>query len=127
MTQEEMKEEMMDIRKFFEDNNIKKIGPVVTATYGVQVIDGKQVLDMEIFIPMDKIGIISSLYTIKPQLIVGNALYTRHQGAPEKLPNTYNEIVEYIKSHKLQPNTPLYNVEVSAKPEMIIDLYVGIS
>ncbi|PYG86626.1 effector-binding domain-containing protein [Ruminiclostridium sufflavum DSM 19573] len=133
MTQEEINSEMLKIGNVLQDNGAKKAGPVVTATFAIETLNGQSVLDMEILIPLDKKIAVSDEYTQKPVFHIVNALYARHEGNPSTLQNTYNDMLAYINHNKLQQITAGYNVQVKdvlpgmTPDEMTIDVYIGIT
>jgi effector-binding domain-containing protein len=133
MTQEEINSEMMRIGKFFQDNGLRKAGPVVTVTFAIDIENGKNLLDMEILIPMDKKVELPTEYVFKPVFHIVNAVYARHEGNPASIQNTYNDMLAYINQNKLQQITAGYNVQVKdmlpgmTPDDMIIDVYIGVS
>lgn len=133
MTQEEINSEMMKIGKLFQDNGIKKAGPVVTVTFAMETKNGQPLLDMEILIPMDKKVELPTEYVFKPVFHIVNAVYARHEGNPANIQNTYNDMLAYINQNKLQQITAGYNVQLKdmlpgmTPDEMIIDVYIGVS
>jgi len=61
-----------------------------------------------------------------------NAVYARHEGNPNLLQGTLNEMIGYIKKHGLRQITAVYNVNVrELKPgdsleDMVVDVYIGV-
>jgi|LSQX01.3.fsa_nt_gb hypothetical protein len=51
--QNEINKEIQKFGLYLKDNLLKKAGPVVTATFSAEVVNGQQVFDMEIIIPVD--------------------------------------------------------------------------
>ena len=54
VVQNELNNEMAKIGIFLNDNSLKKVGPIVTATFAVDAVNGQPLLDMEILVPIDK-------------------------------------------------------------------------
>ncbi|MGB3973267.1 MAG: GyrI-like domain-containing protein [Peptococcia bacterium] len=133
MTQAELLQEMQNIGKFLEQNNIKKNGPIVTATFAVEQSSGQPLLDMEIMVPMDKPVELTGEYRLKEAFHLVNAVYARHKGDPNLLEDTYNRIAQYINEKKLQQITVAYNVNVvdlqpgQPMDDMIVDVYIGVN
>lgn len=133
MTQAEIHQEMIEIGKFIEENNLKKTGPIVTTTHNLEMINGEQVLDMEIMIPVDREFDKKDYYTFKPLFHLVHAVYARHEGNPIELQDTYNEIMKYLKENNLQQITCGYNVNVKEPvskndmDNMITDVYIGVN
>ena len=133
MTQMEIQNEMINIGKHLEENGVKKNGPIVTATHSIEQINNEMLLDMEILVPMDKKLELSGKYKLKEIFHLTNAVYKRHEGNPNNLQITYNEMMEYITQNNLQQITAGYNVSiVDLKPgesldKMIMDVYIGVN
>jgi len=132
MTQPEIQQEMMKIGQYFQEKGIKKNGPVVTATFAVEQVEGQPLLDMEILVPMDKQVDLDGEYRLKKVFHLVNAVYARHEGNPNFLQTTLNEMVKYSKDQGLRQITAAYNVNVrELKPgdsleEMVVDVYIGV-
>lgn len=133
MTQNEMNAEMVNISKFLSIAGIKKTGPVITATFGVENTDGQVYIDMEILIPLDKEVVVPEPYVFKKLFHLKNAVYSRHGGNPQYLQNTLSEMMEFIKDKKLSQITSVYSVNVKELMQgetidnMITDLYIGVN
>lgn len=135
MTQEEINIEMGKIGKFLQDNEIKKVGSIITATFAIEENCGRHLMDMEILVPIDKIKEFDfpGEYIFKPLFHIFDAVYARHEGNPATLQNTYNEILDFIQQNKLQQVTAGYNVQVKdflpgmTADEIVIDVYIGVS
>ena len=133
MTQQQINEEMIKIGKLLQENEAKKQGPIVTVTFAIENVNGNQVLDMEILVPIDKKLDLPREYTLKPVFKILNAVYARHTGNPATLQNTYNEMLAFIQQNNLQQITDGYNVQVNdllpgmTPDDMIVDVYIGVS
>lgn len=133
MDRSEINVEMMKIGKWVNDNGLKKAGPIVTATFGVENVDNQQILDMEILVPIDRAAESSGEYRFKEVFHLVNAIYAQHKGNPALLQNTYNKMVAYLQDNRLQQITAAYNVNVSelqpgqSLDEVIVDVYIGVN
>jgi effector-binding domain-containing protein len=133
MIQEDVNIELDKIKKFFDDNGIKKQGSLVTATFSIELVNGQPLLDMEFLVPMDKKVNLPNEYKLKERFYLVNAIYTRHTGHPNLLKDTYNGLMDYIQKNNLQQITPAYNVQVNELSngqgieQLIIDIYIGIN
>lgn len=133
MTQEEINTEMGKIGKLLQNNEIKKAGSIVTATFAIEENCGQPLMDMEILVPIDKKFDFPVEYKFKPLFHIFDAVYARHEGNPATLQNTYNEILAFIQQNKLQQITAGYNVQVKdflpgmTDDEIVIDVYIGVS
>ena len=133
MTQQQINEEMMKIGKHLQDNDIKKNGPIVTATFAVEEANGQPLMDMEILVPLDKKAALPDEYRFKLVFHLVNAVYVRHIGNPALLQNTYSELMGFVSENNLQPITAAYNINVKelqpglSMDEMIVDVYLGVN
>lgn len=133
MQQHLVEKEMQKIGVYLQKNNSKKAGPLITTTFNIENIDGEQLLDMEILVPIDKEIEVLEKYQFKKKFHLLNAVYARHEGNPKFLQETYNKLMKYIQINNLVQITSAYNVNVkdptSAEDfdDMVIDIYIGVS
>ncbi|WBW97678.1 AraC family transcriptional regulator [Oceanirhabdus sp. W0125-5] len=133
MTQQELTNEMMKIGQVLKDLGVKKNGPIISTTFSVELIDGQQVMDSEFLIPLDKEVELPKEYSFKKVFHLVNALCIRHNGNPNLIQNTYNQLNTFIQENRLQPITSGYNIPVnevtdpSKLDEVIIDVYIGVN
>ncbi len=76
--QNELNNEMAKIGRFLSDNSLRKVGPIVTATFAVEALNGQAILDMEILVPIDKTIESSGEYHFKKLFHLVNAIYAQH-------------------------------------------------
>lgn len=131
VTPRTMPEVIRDMTSFMKSENAEKKGPVVTATYGMELHSGYPVADIEILIPMNKRIESPSEYSFKPVFKLCDAVKLRHCGEPELLQTSADELMGYIHNNHLQPITTGYNITVDPSEEnsddLIVDMYVGVS
>jgi effector-binding domain-containing protein len=133
MAQVEIQQEMMKIGKFLQENGIKKNGSIVTATFSVEQAGGQPVLDMEILVPLDRQVELIGEYKLKKNFHLVNAVYARHNGEPNSLQSTYNQMLEYIRENSLHQITVGYNVNVKdlqpgqSLEKIVVDVYIGVN
>lgn len=132
-TQQQLAQASKVLEEMLKNNGIKRNGPSVSATYAVDTTGAEPILDIEILIPLDKKISVAAPYVIKPVFRLKNAVKIRHQGSPDLLQNTANELMGYIKDKGLMPITTGYNVTVQEPSSptdidsLIVDIYVGVS
>ena len=100
---------LVDILKANEAKNPTNI--TINITHKVELIDGNQVLDMELFIPLDKpISNFSNHegFDFIPELSIENALKLDFKGAQQDLQFSVQRLANYVNDNKLSPKTPLY-------------------
>lgn len=125
----------MLVGKFISDlqqTEAKKNGPMITATFGMEEINGEKILDMELLIPVDRKVELPKEYVFKPIFHIVNAIYTRYIGNPYEIQNTYVELAEFIQDNKFQQITVAYNFNINDESAVhgltpIIDIYIGIN
>lgn len=132
MTQDQVQYEVMKMGQLMKEKGIKKDGPMISATFGVEIVDGRQLLDMEFLVPVDKEVDLPEEYTFKKKFHLVNALYTRHEGDLIALESTYQKLQKYMNENTLQPITSAYNMNVNEEQvtkgeQPIIDLYIGVN
>lgn len=133
MTPQQIQQEMIAISHFLKESSITKIGSIITATHGVEMIKQEQIFDMEIMIPIDKCSIEDDKYLLKPQLKIVNAIYIRHEGNPQGIQNLLIQLQKDMEFHKLTQITTAYNVNIKEPSgpkglnNMITDIYIGVN
>ena len=105
----DLQAKLVDILKANEAKN--PTNTTINITHKVELIDGNQVLDMELFIPLDKpISNFNNYggFDYIPELLVENALKLDFKGTQQDLQFSVQRLVNYINDNKLSPKTPLY-------------------
>ena len=123
----------MSVGKFINDlkqSGAQKNGPMITATFGMEEINGERILDMEFLVPLDRSIELNKEYIFKPIFHLMHAIYTRHVGKSSVIQKTYTDLIEYIRQNRLQQITVAYNVNddnVRLGDDQIIDVYIGVN
>lgn len=133
VTQQQLAQIANKIDEMIRSNKAEKSGPNVSATFAVEMSNGKPLLDVEVLVPINKVITVVDGYVFKPIFCLKNAVKIRHTGNPSGLQKTANELMTYISQKKLTPITVGYNVTVQEAASqldvdnMIVDIYVGVS
>lgn len=132
MTQAEMQQELIKLGSYMKENNIRKVGPLISATFAIEEINGQQLIDSEFLIPIDRKVDLPSEYKYKDKFHLVNAVYIRYVGDPHGLQQPYNELSLYLQENNLQQITVGYNVNVNDEKvhlgeQHIIDVYMGVN
>jgi len=132
MTQQQIQEELMKLGNYLKENNIKKVGPLITATFAVEDVNGQQLIDSEFLIPVDQKASLPNEYKFKEKFHLVNAVYKRYVGNLFELQGAYSEIMNYIQQRSFHQITAGYNVNVNEEEaakgaEPIIDIYIGVN
>jgi len=114
---------------YFESHGAKKVGGSVSATYAV---DG-DMMDIEVYIPVDKEIPSSEEFVFKPKLYLCNCIKVNHKGNPQLLEETINKLNDYIENHNLTPISACFTVTLKeitnpSDAELFeMDAYISIS
>jgi|GEM_PF-218260 len=109
-----------------------KVGGSSTSLYGAEMVDGQQLIDIELNFPLDKPIEVDAPFEFLPEFVIENALVARHVGNPQGVEQTAKALQDYITANELKATTPLYNVAVKEAQSieelesMIIDFCVGV-
>ena len=74
---------------------------IITTTKTIEIVEGKQILDVEVLIPIAYRIPIENPYVFKEKIKLRNALYAKVEQV-EKLNEAMNEINQYILSNGLR-------------------------
>lgn len=132
MDSNQVNSEIIKIAKFLDSNGINKNGPMITATFGEEVVDGKHIVDMEILVPIDRKVSLPKPYVFKELFHLVHAVYARNVGDIKNLEKMYYDLQKYIEDNLLQRITAVYLVHVNDEYVMhgeipIIDVYIGVN
>jgi len=128
-----LQNEVERMEKFIKDGGYTKAGPSVSATYGLELQNNEQMIDVEVLIPLDKYFVPPEGCEYKAEFKLVNAVSIRHTGNPARLQETCDKLMAFIEEHKLSPITCGYNVTIqepklqAGVESMIVDVYIGIS
>ncbi|MDL4838913.1 GyrI-like domain-containing protein [Aquibacillus rhizosphaerae] len=132
MEQKEIQQEVYKMSQYLDAQGVRKLGPLISATFGIETQQNKQIFDMEFLVAVDRELDLPEDYTFKQEFRLVNAIFKRHTDSPEMLESTYNELNTYIQQNDLLQITAPYNVNVNDVEESssqgpVIDVYIGIS
>lgn len=117
---------------YLKQKDVKKISGMISINHSVEMKDGKQILDMEFLLPIDKEIKADDGFNFIKNFLVDNALMLKIYGNPLHMQSAIQQISEYIKSNNLTPKTPLIiHTEKEANnpmevEQMITNLYIGV-
>ena len=106
-----------------------KVNLVISATYAAN----ETMIDVEVYVPIDKVISSTVEFIYKPRLYLTNCLKASHKGHPNHLGNTLKKLNEYIVERQLQPISVVFikNIsEVNSVEEILLlegDIYVSVS
>lgn len=99
---------------------------MITTTRAVEVVEGKQILDVEVLLPISYRIPVENPYVFKEKVEITNALYAKVEQV-EKLNEAMNEVNQYILSNGLQPITSAYIVQTKEEDKLISEIYIGLN
>ncbi|MBR2675169.1 MAG: hypothetical protein IKE52_06965 [Mogibacterium sp.] len=114
------------------ENNTQRTGNAFIATNNVTVEKGQQILDIDMYIPLDSMLNDAEGFTFIPEFSIENALKMTVKGSPEQFETAVQGITTYIDDNNLSPLTPIY-VE-TANPvtdaadldNLVTNFYIGV-
>ena len=99
---------------------------LITTTKTVENLEGKQILDVEVLLPILYRIPIENPYVFKDKIKITNALYTKVEQV-EKINEAMNKVNQYILSNGLQPITPAYIVQTKQGGRQTAEIYIGLN
>lgn len=148
LSQNEIMTVAKELESFIDDSGAKIKAPIITATYSVEQIGSKQVMDMEFLAVLDT-NLTSYLVncdsilkgkTIKKECFrmisdfyLTNAIQVHYSGKTSDLFLVSQKLNEYIQLGEHVPITPVYNVSRNQSMQQVdfenvdVDIYVGLS
>ena len=99
---------------------------LITTTKTMKIVEGKQILDVEVLVPISYRIPVENPYVFKEKIRITNALYAKVEHI-EKLNEAMNEVNGYIISNRLQPVTSAYIVQTKQDDKLIAEIYIGIN
>ncbi len=132
MTQQESAFLTNNINTVLAESGAVQVGSTVTVTHSIEMVEGAPIIDLEIFIPINKAIIPPQNFSFTKEFKIENALKMRICGNPQNMNLAMEKLKEYIDSNGLVPTTSVYTVTVKGATSqedlenMIIDIYVGV-
>lgn len=129
MKHSEIETEVTQFVNYLKESGAQKKGPMISATFAAEEVNGEQVLDMEFMVPIDRNFELEHGYILKEIFKLVNASYTRYIGKPLNIESTYINLIAFLQQNNYEQITAVYNVNIkeSVVEDCIIDLYVGIN
>ncbi len=123
---DEFQNVIKDIIMRFKDYADSSKECMITMTKAVEIIEGKQILDVEALLPISYRIPIENPYVFKEKIKIANALYIKVEQV-EKINDAMNEVNQYILSNRLQPITAAYIVQTKQEGRQIAEIYIGLN
>ncbi len=132
MRQTEINWELNRFFQLLQESGVRKNGPLISVTYGIDQFDGEQKIDIEFFVPINDSIASSTDYKFHSSFHLKNTIYTRYKGNPVKIESAYQKLMDFVHKSGFQSKVVItYNVHVndetaSNMDENIIDIYIVI-
>ncbi|UJF34225.1 DUF5085 family protein [Paenibacillus hexagrammi] len=113
MRQQDVQRELEAFMQMLKHRGLSKNGPMITATYGAELVNGEQWIDMEFLLPVSGSFEPLDCYQFRSEFSIVSALYTRHTGGHMDIHQTYAKLVDFIQVNQLNPIRVSYHVSVN--------------
>lgn len=120
----EFQKEILDMVKIYGDYT--EGGCVITTTKSLEELNGEQIIDVEILMPVRYRIPVEEAYVFKTNLKIINSLYMKVVDVT-KLQDAFSMLNQYVLDHKLQPITSVYLVQTKVENLSLIELYMGLN
>ena len=114
---------------YVEQYGAAKVGGGISATYAIE----GDVMDVEMYVPLDKEVPTNDEFVFKPRLFLDNCIAATHKGHPQLLENALLKLNEYVEENKLTPISAGFVVIINEVTDMKdldkfeADIYISIS
>lgn len=122
----EFQNTLINMANVYKNFSIANGDYIITSTKALEVVNGEQILDVEILMPVTYRMPVEETYTFKSKLKLTNALYKKVIDIT-KLQDTLNMMNQYIIEKKLQPITSAYLIQTKQNNQPCIEIYIGIN
>ena len=99
---------------------------IITTTKSIEIINGEQIMDVEILMPVNYLIPVEEPYVFKNKLKLTHALHVKVTDIT-KLQDTLDMVNQYILDQDLEPITSAYLVQLKEEDQPRIEIYVGIN
>ena len=89
----QMNSVIAEVNGIIKKSKAEKVAPMMTTTRGVQVVDGQQMMDIEVLVPLSEKIKVPKEYVLKEKFKITNAVKITHKGNPALMQNSANELM----------------------------------
>lgn len=117
---------LSDMVKKYKDFLVNGEEIIITTTKSLEVIQGEQIMDVEILLPIDGQISVENPYEFKKEIKITNALYTKIFNIVN-LQENLNIVNQYILDNNLVAITSAYLIQTKHENKQYIEVYIGIN
>ncbi|MBB2184643.1 hypothetical protein H0486_17375 [Lachnospiraceae bacterium MD1] len=117
---------LIDLVKTYKDYSVANGDYVITTTKSIEIVNGEQILDVEVLIPVLYRIPVEEPYVFKNTLKLSNALYTKTTEIT-RIQEAIDTVNQYILDQRLQPITTAYLVQTKKEGKPFVEIYIGIN
>ncbi len=99
---------------------------MITTTKVLEIVEGKQILDVEVLLPISYRISVEKPYIFKEKIKITNALYAKVENV-DNINEAMNEVNQYIVSNGLQPITSAYVIQTKQEDRPMAEIYIGLN
>ena len=125
-TAKEFQEKLINMVNTYKDFSIANGEYMITTTKSLEVVNGEQVMDVEILMPVSYRMPVEEPYSFKNKLKLTNALYVKVTDIA-KLQDSLNMVNQYIMDNGLQPITSAYLIQTKQENQPCVEIYISIN
>ncbi len=125
-TPTEYQKNLVEMMNIYKDYALKSDGCIITVTKSIEFVNGEQVMNVEILLPVNSYISVKEPYKFKDKIRLTNALYANVTDIA-RLQETLEQVDRYIMENNLQPITSAYLVQTKRDNTVCIEIYVGIN
>lgn len=132
ISQKDSSEIFSTIERIIRENGAEKAGNTLTVSNSASEENGMQVIEVDLFVPLNKPIKMPNGFELIENFSVKNALKLRVIGSPAQFETAVKKMSEYVTENNFTPTTPLLIETVKEctglldVENMITDIYIGI-
>jgi hypothetical protein len=127
VNQLELQQVIMGMASQFKEHNLTENEYLITTTFSVEIINGEQIMDVEVLLPLKEAIKVEAPFVFKDKIRIENALYSKLEEDISQLNSHLEKVNSYIVENRLQPITSAYLIQSKQGSSVGIEVYIGLS